>query len=62
MFRILRWALLAAFLIVVGLWPAVAAPIGLAAAGLAVVVGMIPGPVLALGAVALWLRHRPATA
>ncbi|GAB2718250.1 hypothetical protein [Streptomyces bullii] len=58
--RVLLWSLLAAFLIVVGLWPAAATPIGLAAAGAAVIVGLIPGPVLALAAVAVWLKHRPA--
>lgn len=59
MSRYVRWLLLAAFLIVVGLWPAAAAPIGLAATGAAVIVGLIPGPVLLLAGVAAWLKHRP---
>lgn len=58
--RFIVWSLLAAFLIVVGLWPAAAAPIGLAATGAAVVLGAIPGPVLALAAAVAWLKHRPA--
>ncbi|MFM9589862.1 hypothetical protein ACKI1J_14935 [Streptomyces scabiei] len=62
MFRIIRWPLLAVFLIVVGLWPTAAAPIGLIATGAAVVISAIPGPVLLAGAVVAWLKHRPATA
>lgn len=62
MFRrpIVRWLLLAAVLIVIGVWPAAVAPIAWAFAGAHVVLGVIPGPVLALAAVALWLKHRPA--
>ncbi|MFD5910256.1 hypothetical protein ACFWHL_16215 [Streptomyces massasporeus] len=59
--RVLLWSLLAVFLIVVGLWPAAAAPIGLAATGAAVIVGLIPGQLLALAAVAAWLKHLAAT-
>jgi hypothetical protein len=59
MSRYVRWLLLTSFLIVVGLWPAAAAPIGMAATGAAVIVGLIPGHVLALAAVAAWLKHRP---
>ena len=59
MFRIIRWLLLALFLIVVGLWPAAAAPIGLAATGAAVIITAIPGPVLLLAAAVAWLKHRP---
>lgn len=62
MSRYVRWLLLAAFLIVVGLWPAAAAPIGLAATGAAVIVSAIPGPVLLLAAVVAWVKHRPAAA
>lgn len=62
MSRYVRWLLLAAFLIVVGLWPTAAAPIGLAATGAAVIVGSVPGPVLALAAVIAWLKHRPTPA
>ncbi|MGW4825465.1 hypothetical protein ACWEP4_42980 [Streptomyces sp. NPDC004227] len=56
------WSLLVAWLIVIGLWSAAATPIVLAAAGAAVVLGTIPGPVLVLAAVAVWLyfRHHPA--
>lgn len=60
--RIFRWLLLAAVLIVVGLWPAAAAPIGLAATGAAVILAAIPGPVLLAAGVIAWLHHRPATA
>jgi hypothetical protein len=59
MSRYVRWLLLAAFLIVVGVWPEAAAPIGLAATGAAVIVGLIPGPVLALAVGVAWLKHRP---
>jgi hypothetical protein len=59
MFRIIRWPLLALALIVIGLWPAAAAPIALAGAGLGVVIAAIPGPVLALAAVIAWLKQQP---
>jgi hypothetical protein len=62
MFRVIRWPLLALFLIVVGLWPAAAAPIGLAASGVDVIIGSIPGPVLLLAAAIAWLKHRPTPA
>lgn len=64
MFRhpITRWLLLAAVLIVIGVWPAAVAPVTLAAAGAAHVIAVIPGPVLLLAAVAAWLKHRPAPA
>ncbi|MEV8548340.1 hypothetical protein AB0L04_00595 [Streptomyces glaucescens] len=62
MIRIIRWLLLAAFLIFVGLWPAAATPVGLAATGAAVILGLIPVPVwLAAGLIAWW-RHQPAPA
>lgn len=59
MIRIIRWSLLAAYLIVVGLWPAAAAPVALLAAGLAVIAAAIPAPVwlLATGA-ALLAAHQ----
>lgn len=65
--RYILWSLLALFLITVGLWPAAAAPVVLASVGAAVVVGKIPGVVLAGIATIVWLRHRhhparPATA
>lgn len=61
MLRIILWALAAFYLLLVGLCPAAAAPLGLAFGGLAVIVGLIPGPILALAAVVLYLRHRPAS-
>lgn len=62
MIRKLRWPLLALFLMVVGAWPAAAAPIALIAAGLGVVIAMIPGPALLAIAGVAWLKHRPAPA
>lgn len=59
MFRTLRWPLLVLFLILVGLWPAAAAPISLAATGAAVIIAAIPGPVLAIACCIAWLKHRP---
>ena len=58
--RFILWSLLAAFLIVVGLWPAAVAPIALAFTGAAVVLGKIPGVVLAAVGVIAYLKHRPA--
>jgi hypothetical protein len=58
------WSLFAAFLLIVGAWPAAAAPVALASAGLAVLAAAIPGPVLAGVAVVAYLRlraPRPAT-
>jgi hypothetical protein len=60
--RVLLWSLLAAYLIVIGLWSTAAAPIVLALAGLATVLATVPGPVWALAAVAAWLKHQPAPA
>ncbi|MFJ9740842.1 hypothetical protein [Streptomyces sp. NPDC101166] len=62
MIRKLRWPLLALALVVVGVWPAAATPIALAAAGAATVIGLIPGPALLAAGVIAWLRHRPAPA
>lgn len=62
MIRKLRWPLLALFLMIVGAWPAAAAPIALAAAGLGVVIAVIPGPALLAIVGIAWLRHRPAPA
>lgn len=59
MSRYVRWLLLASFLIVVGLWPSAAVPIDWAATGAAVIIGLIPGPVLLLAAGIAWLKHRP---
>lgn len=60
MFRIIRWPLLALFLIVVGAWPAAATPVTLAGAGAVVILAAIPGPALLLLVVIAWLKHRPA--
>jgi hypothetical protein len=58
--KLILWSLIAAFLIVVGLWPAAVAPIALAFTGAAVILGKIPGVVLvAIGGIA-YLKHRPA--
>ncbi|MGX1129915.1 membrane protein YdbS with pleckstrin-like domain [Streptomyces glaucescens] len=62
MFRIVRWLLLAAFLITVGLWPAAATPINLAVAGAAVILGTIPAQLWLIAALVAWWRHRPAPA
>jgi hypothetical protein len=68
MLRTIFWLLLAAYLITIGLWHAAAAPVSLAFAGLAVLIGLVPAYVWALAAGAIWLRHRrtvviqPATA
>jgi hypothetical protein len=62
MFRYILLALLGLYLIAVGIWPAAAAPVSLLFAGLAVLVGLIPGPVwlLAIGAAWLGLKHQSA--
>lgn len=57
-----RWLLLGLVLVVIGLWPAAAAPIGLAAAGAATVIAAIPGPVLLLAGIVAWLRRKPTPA
>ncbi|MFF1547130.1 hypothetical protein [Streptomyces sp. NPDC058291] len=62
MIRKLRWPLLAVALVVIGVWPAAATPIALAAAGAATVIAVIPGPALLLLAAIAWLKHRPAPA
>lgn len=60
MLRIILIALLAAYLITVGLWPAAAAPVSLLLAGLAAIVGLVPGPVWLLTAGIAWAKNRPA--
>ena len=62
MFRrpVVRWLLLAAVLVVIGLWPAAVAPIAWASAGAAHILAAIPGPVLLLAGVIAWLKHQPA--
>ncbi|MFD8200000.1 hypothetical protein [Streptomyces sp. NPDC059701] len=56
--NVIRWALIAAFLVVVGMWPAAATPVTLAAAGGDHLIAAIPGPVLLLAAAVVWLRYR----
>lgn len=58
MLRYILWSLIAAYLISVGLWPAAAAPVSLALAGLAALVGLVPGYVWLLAGGIAWLRHR----
>jgi hypothetical protein len=60
--RYILFALLGLYLITVGLFPPALAPVSLAVAGLAAVIAAIPGPVLALVGVAVWLKYRPAPA
>jgi hypothetical protein len=60
MLRIILIVLLGLYLIVVGLWPAAAAPVSLLVAGLVVVFGLIPTPVWLLTAGIAWARNRPA--
>ena len=62
MLRIILIALLAMYLIVVGLWPAAAAPVSLLVAGLVVVFGLIPTPVWLITAGIAWARHQPVPA
>ncbi|MER6492671.1 hypothetical protein [Streptomyces griseorubiginosus] len=62
MFRVVAWIVLALFLLVVGAWPAAAAPVALAFAGAGVVASKIPGMVLLGIAAIAWLRHRPTPA
>ena len=60
--RILRWLLLAAFLIVVGMWPTALAPVTLALAGAGAILATVPASVwLAVGVIA-WLKHKPSPA
>lgn len=60
--RNIRWALLVAFLIVVGLWPAALAPVTLALAGAAAVLATIPASVWVAVGVIAFLKHKPAPA
>ena len=63
MLRFILWALLALYLFVVGLFPAAATPVVLAAAGAGIVLVKLP-LVAKAGAAVLYLRRpaRPATA
>ncbi|RRQ81539.1 hypothetical protein [Streptomyces griseofuscus] len=58
MLRKLLIALLVIYLITVGLFPAALAPINLAFAGLAAVLGAVPGSAWLLAGGIAWLRHR----
>ncbi|MFI9244172.1 hypothetical protein ACIGXF_16640 [Streptomyces sp. NPDC053086] len=58
--RILAVALLGLYLIAIGAWPAALAPVSLAFAGLAAILGAVPGPAWLLAGVIAWLKHRPA--
>lgn len=60
MFRVIAWALIALYLLIVGVWAAAATPVALVFAGLGVVTAAIPGPAWLIAAVAAWLKHRPA--
>ncbi|MFF8589985.1 hypothetical protein ACF061_00855 [Streptomyces sp. NPDC015220] len=62
MIRIILLTLLALYLITVGLWPPAAAPITLLLAGLAVIAGLVPGPVWLIAAGIAWRKHQPAPA
>ena len=58
MLRFILWSLLAAYLLLVGLWPAAAAPVDVLSAGASVVLAKLPLLVVA-GAVALYFHRRP---
>jgi hypothetical protein len=58
MLRTILLSLLVTYLIAVGLWHGAAAPVSIAFAGLAVLIGLVPVYVWALAAGAIWLRHR----
>jgi hypothetical protein len=58
MLRTILLTTVSLYLIAVGLWPAAAAPVSLAVAGLAVLVGLVPMYVWALAAGVVWMRHR----
>jgi hypothetical protein len=64
MLRIILLSLLGLYLIVIGAWAAAAAPVALLLAGLAAVVGLVPGSVWLLLGVIAWLalKNRPAHA
>lgn len=62
MFRYIAWALLALYLLTVGLAPAALAPVTLTLAGLGAVIATIPPSVLLLAAAVAWLKHRPTPA
>ena len=56
--RVILWSFLAAYLITVGLWHGAAAPVSIAFAGLAFLIGLVPAYVWAVAIGAAWWRHR----
>lgn len=60
--KILLGALLFLYLLVVGIWPSAAAPVGAVLAGAGVIVAQIPVVVLVLAGAAYYLHHRPVKA
>ncbi|MFI8439956.1 hypothetical protein ACIGKG_04970 [Streptomyces rochei] len=61
MFRIIAWALLPLYLLLVGLWPAAIAPVTATFAGFGAILGAVPTSAWLLAAAIAWLKHRPAT-
>ncbi|MCM8552281.1 hypothetical protein [Streptomyces sp. STCH 565 A] len=59
MLRIIAWALLALYLLTVGLWPAAIAPVTATFAGFGAILGAVPTSAWLLAGVITWLRHRP---
>lgn len=59
MLRLVLTALLGLYLIAIGIWPPALAPVSLAFAGLAAILGAVPGPAwVLLGGIA-WLKRQP---
>lgn len=59
MLRIVAWALLALYLLTVGLWSAAIAPVTATFAGFGAILGAVPTSAWLLAAVITWLRLRP---
>lgn len=59
MFRVIAWAFLVFYLLIVGVFPAAAAPVSLAFTGLGFVVAAIPGWALLIAAAAVWRKYQP---
>lgn len=62
MLRIVLWASVALYLLIVGLTPAALAPLTLAFAGLTAVIAAVPPSVLLLAAAVVWLKRKPTPA
>ncbi|MDH6224339.1 hypothetical protein [Streptomyces sp. MJP52] len=60
--RHIAWLLTAAYLLVVGIWPAAVTPVALVGTGLAVAASALPAPALVAAGIAAWLKWRPAPA